>query len=90
MTGGKRKASQVEGKTEVQTGLVEEETGPELKPKRQRLITEYRTEGRTQEGNETDDMCHPEDVGAGQDQDLEVGGLRRQLQDEELMAKLQF
>ena len=49
VTGGKRKASQVGGKTEVQTGLIEEETGPEQKPKRQRLITEYRPEGGTQE-----------------------------------------
>ena len=83
LTGGKRKASQVEDKTEV----IEEKTGPELKPKRQRLITEYRKEESTQEDKVTDDLSHLEDVEAGQDQDLEVGGLRRQLQDEELMVK---
>ena len=76
MNGGKRKTSQTEDRTEV----TEEKPGPEQKPKRQRLITEYKA---------TVDLDQdlPEEVEADHDQGLEMENLKRKLQDEEVILK---
>ena len=64
---------------------MEEETETNHKPKRQKLITKYRSEKENQVGNLTDNQGPPDDDSA--EQDLEVRDLQRQLQDEEMMMR---